>query len=321
MVDTCSAQKDVSLATEVMVPFVSVIIPVYNDSSRLRLCLNALAKQTYGASNYEVIVVDNGSDAEQKTQALAAEFDSVIYTQEAAPGSYAARNKGISVAKGEILAFTDSDCIPSQDWLEKGVKHLLDNPSCGMVAGRIEVFNQNPDQATPIELYEQVVFGFPQERMLKDHQSAVTANILTRKSVIDDIGPFKANLKSGGDGEWSRRVYASGYEQIYAEDAWVAHPARRTMDEVSKRVARYAGGWYDRFIRYESSWWVRNRRLARFVVSDLVIYTINNTKKVLKEPRLGNFETRLKVLNIVFRMQFLSAFEKVRLQFGGESQR
>ncbi|NJL49313.1 MAG: glycosyltransferase [Leptolyngbyaceae cyanobacterium SM2_5_2] len=302
-------------------PFVSVIIPVYNDSVRLRLCLEALAQQTYGANHYEVIVVDNGSDIEQKTEALVAEFSPVVYAQESAPGSYAARNKGIALAKGEFLAFTDSDCIPDQNWLEKGVKHLIDNPDCGMVAGRIDVFNKNPDQPTPVELYEQVVFGFPQERILRDYQSAVTANILTRKSVIDNVGSFKANLKSGGDGEWSRRVHAAGYGQLYAEDALVNHPARSTIDEVSNRVARYAGGWYDRFIRYESSWWVRNRRLARFVVSDLVTHTVDITKKVIRDPRLGDAETRFKVLSIVFRMQCLSAYEKVRLQFGGDSRR
>ena len=87
--------------------FVSVIIPVFNDAERLKICLTALEKQTYPQDYYEVIVVDNGSDenlenvVKQFTQAKLAYYPEL--------GSYAARNHGIALAKGEILAFTDAD--------------------------------------------------------------------------------------------------------------------------------------------------------------------------------------------------------------------
>ena len=77
-------------------PFVSVIIPVYNDPIRLQTCLQALEDQTYPKSSYEVIVVDNGSD--ESIEPIVAEFSQAKATYKAQPGSYAASNKGISLA-------------------------------------------------------------------------------------------------------------------------------------------------------------------------------------------------------------------------------
>ena len=101
-------------------PFVTVIVPLYNDSELLRYCLSSLCLQTYPQERYEVIVVDNGSD--ENIQPLIKEFSDIKFFKEERPGSYSARNSGILHANGEILAFTDSDCNPSRDWIEKGVK-------------------------------------------------------------------------------------------------------------------------------------------------------------------------------------------------------
>ena len=73
-------------------PFVSVIIPVYNDSKRLQICLNALDNQTYPKDKYEVTAIDNGSDEEVSPLVSVYRQAKAIY--EAKPGSYAARNKG-----------------------------------------------------------------------------------------------------------------------------------------------------------------------------------------------------------------------------------
>ncbi len=79
--------------------FVSVIIPVYNELIRLKTCLQALEDQTYPKHAYEVIVVDNGSDEDIKT--IVAGFNQVKQSYEAQPGSYAARNKRLSLAQGK----------------------------------------------------------------------------------------------------------------------------------------------------------------------------------------------------------------------------
>lgn len=302
-------------------PFVSVIIPVYNDARRLKICLAALEQQTYPSHRYEVIVVDNGSDPEEDVTDLVRSFDHVILSQELTPGSYAARNKGLTLAKGEIIAFTDSDCIPSSDWLEHGVQHLTDYPDCGLVAGRIDMFAQQPEQATAIEMYDQVVVGFPQEMLINTYKVAMTANVFTRRSVIEDIGNFRADLRSSGDGEWTQRVYSAGYGHRYVASACVAHPARATLKELTTRVARYTGGKVDRYITHETSWWKRNRRVARFIVEDLTINAFFHGRKVIQDDRIDNIGMRMKVLGLVATMQLLSAFEIVRLRVGGRSRR
>ena len=96
-------------------PYISVIIPVYNDSQRLQLCLAALENQSYPKDSYEVIVIDNNSTDNVKK--IVNNCSQAIYAFKKTKGSYAARNKGISLARGEVLAFTDSDCIPTHHWL------------------------------------------------------------------------------------------------------------------------------------------------------------------------------------------------------------
>ena len=91
--------------------FVSVIIPVYNDLKLLSTCLECLDRQTYPKTRFEVLVVDNGSDL--PVQPIVSRYSNVKLEKESMPGSYAARNRGIAAARGEILAFTDADCRPS----------------------------------------------------------------------------------------------------------------------------------------------------------------------------------------------------------------
>ena len=221
---------------------VSVIIPVFNDSKRLKLCLKALQNQTYPKDSYEIIVVDNNSD--EKIKAVVSQFPQTIITRECKPGSYAARNKGISLAKNEIIAFTDSDCIPASNWIEKGVLNLLKTPNCGLVAGQVKIFYKNPEQPTAVELYQKVV-AFPQKKFVQELNFGVTANVFTFKSVLETVGLFDDRLMSGGDYEWGQRVFANGYCQIYAEDTIVEHPARYSFRELHKKMVRIMDGRRD----------------------------------------------------------------------------
>lgn len=308
--------------TPTVAPFVSVIIPVYNDAERLQSCLAALEQQTYFTNCYEVIVIDNGSDPSTNILAIAAQFKHVITTQELTPGSYAARNKGLSLAKGEIIAFTDADCVPSMDWLERGVSHLLANPNCGLVAGRINVFSHNPDHVNAIELYDQVVMGFPQHEFLEKRRAAATANVFTWRRVIDHVGAFRAEMKSHGDLEWGRRVFAAGYQQLYADDACVGHPARCSFDTVYTRTVRLAGGAYDLYIRQESSSFKRNKRFIKLLLDDLVIHLGLTLVKVLQDHSLQQrLDMKLKVLSLVVILKMVSAGEKIRLRLGGTTHR
>lgn len=305
--------------THRITPLVSVIIPVYNDSQRLQFCLAALEQQTYPKACYEVIVVDNDSDDSGAVKAVAAQFSQTIVTEEYTPGSYAARNKGISLAQGEIIAFTDADCIPATDWIEQGVKNLLQTPNCGLVAGKIEIFFKNPNQLSAVELYESVT-AFQQKEYLEKYRYGATANVFTFHQVLDRVGSFDVHLKSSGDFEWGRRVAAFGYQQVYAEDARIAHPARYSFVELYKKTIRIAGGMYDAHVQKCDSYLQRNKMFARIML-DNFLYPINFLFQTFKEPRLKTLNEKLKVSLMTFVVRYLIVLEIMRLKLGGMASR
>ncbi|PPS45650.1 glycosyltransferase family 2 protein [Chroococcidiopsis sp. TS-821] len=299
--------------------FVSVIVPVFNDAKRLKLCLSALEKQTYPQTLYEVIVVDNASDPEQNIASVVAQFKQTKTVYERSPGSYAARNKGISHAQGEVIAFTDADCIPAPNWIENGVRNLVGTPNCGLVAGKIEIFFKNPQRLTAVELYESIM-ALPQREFLEKHHYGATANVFTWKSVIEQVGVFDASLKSSGDVEWGQRVAKYGYKQVYAEDTCVAHPARSSWRELYKRSIRHAGGFYDLQVKTSKTFWERNHKFFVSLFQDLTP-PLNFTLNVFLDSRLENFTQKAKVSSVMFFIRYVSAWEKMRLKFGGDSAR
>jgi len=300
-------------------PFVSIIIPVFNHAEQLKTCLKALANQTYPKHFYEIVVVDNGSDKDEDIAGIVTQFNQAIATYESTPGSYAARNKGISLAKGEVIAFTDADCIPSANWIENGVQNLLQTPNCGLVIGKIEIFFKNPNQITPVELYESIT-AFPQKELLEKYKGGATANVFTFRSVIEQVGLFNARMKSNGDLEWGQRVYAAGYKQIYADDTCVAHPARSSFAELYKRTIRLAGGLYDLHSQKEASFWQRNKVFIKTLAQNL-IPPINFVVNTLRDSRLNGVEQKIKVSLVMFFVRYISAWEIIRLKFGGETAR
>lgn len=220
-------------------PLVSVIIPTFNDSERLWHCLNSLENQSYPKPLYEVIVVDNNS--EENIGSIVNQFDQARITTESRQGSYAARNKGISLAKGTVFGFTDSDCIPAADWIEKGVEKLLQAPNCGLVAGEVKLFFKNAENPTVFEIYDSMNF-LRQKYYIERYKFGATANVFTFKDVFAAVGLFNAELKSGGDSEWGKRVFSDGYAQLYAENVIVTHPARRHWEEIRKKAVRITEG-------------------------------------------------------------------------------
>jgi glycosyltransferase involved in cell wall biosynthesis len=223
-------------------PLVSVIIPVYNDAARLRTCLHALEQQTYPAERFEVVVVDNGS-TEDVSVAIPNDPRFTLVA-EPSPGAYAARNSGIAVAAGEVLAFTDADCIPEHDWLEQAVRDLVDAPAVEMVGGAVRLFFKGEQPRGAAELYESL-HAFPQEMFILRRKFAVTANMVTWRAVFARVGLFDSRLKSGGDADFGARVHRSGGALRYAPRAAVRHPARATGAELVSQARRVAGGIVD----------------------------------------------------------------------------
>src|SRR5690554_2866403 len=105
-------------------PFCSIIIPALNEEKDIEACLSSLSQQTYPRERYEIIVVDNGS--QDSTKALASKYaDHVLDKTNCNVG--AVRNYGSEKAKGEILIWTNADCVVDENWIETGVTLLQEN--------------------------------------------------------------------------------------------------------------------------------------------------------------------------------------------------
>lgn len=217
---------------------VSVIIPHYNDSIRLAICLEALNKQKLPPqTNLQIIVADNGSDSAPFD--ICKDIENTELVVETTPGSYAARNTALKHASGELIAFTDSDCIPQNDWILNAFNYFNQHRDAHLLSGKVEVFTSA--HPSLFERYDQLL-AFPQEWYAKHDHFGVTANLFVKKHVFESIGDFNASLLSGGDMEWGQRAYHQGYKLNYLDDVIVLHPARKTWKSLTRKINRIAGG-------------------------------------------------------------------------------
>ena len=298
-----------------MNPLVSVIIPVYNDAKRLRVCLGCLQAQGY--SPFEAIVVDNGSDDLAAVAAVVEDCPVARLVCEAMPGSYAARNRGVEVAKGKVLAFTDADCVPLADWIEAGVAALRSRSNCGLAAGAIEIVMSNPQH--PVELFESVMALSQQKFVTQNHYGA-TANVFTWAAVFEQVGRFNANLKSSGDVEWGQRVFAAGYAQTYAEQARVQHPARSSFSELARQASRHAGGFYDLRCRQAESVWAGNVAFFKLLGFHLMP-PVRFAFTIAGCPSLKGVREKVKVVMTLVFVRWVTVRTLIGLRLGGVSER
>jgi len=218
-------------------PVVSVIIPTYHDGDALKLCLQQLEKQTLAKELYEVLVVDNASPADALPIDVS-DSSNVRIINEPRPGSYAARNAAIQIAKGAILAFTDADTLPADDWLEQGLSHFQQSEPL-RVAGKVELIaSQNP---TAAECYE-LLYSFRQQEQVENLGTSVTANLFVPRSAFDTVGLFNDTLLSGGDFEWGLRAQSAGIPVVYADEVVVKHHCRANYSQLVRKARRVAGG-------------------------------------------------------------------------------
>lgn len=223
-----------------MTPEISVIIPTYEEWPILQLCLDCLAEQSLDQERFEVIVANNNSSPEVPDTLRMAPNVRVIHAPK--PGSYAARNEAIRLARGDILFFTDSDCLPDRRWLEEGLARISQLGPYGRVAGAVQLFPKGKEWTAP-ELYDRV-HAFNQKQFLRAGW-AVTANLVVRRAAFDFVGLFDEDRFSGGDRTWNSKATKLGCKLVFSKSTLVLHPARPEYSDLVKRRKRLTGGRYN----------------------------------------------------------------------------
>ena len=221
-------------------PCISVIVPVYNDWHRIPRLLGCLAAQTLPTEQFEILLIDNGSDSLEPPQGLAPN-SRILHCD--TPGSYVARNHGIEQARGHWLAFTDADCRPAPDWLPKllAQAHATADNSAPMtiLAGEVRMIASSARPST-WEMHD-LVKGIPQGWYVSRGYAA-TANLFVPADLARQLRGFDTRRYSGGDADFCRRAVAAGARLRYVEEAVVEHPARSTWPELAGKYRRIKGG-------------------------------------------------------------------------------
>jgi glycosyltransferase involved in cell wall biosynthesis len=220
---------------------VSVIIPVYNGAATLPAGLRALRKQTYPLD--EVIVVDDGST--DGSGDIARGFGVRVISQSNA-GPAAARNRGAAAAQGDILLFTDADCVPAPDWAERmvmaftgpgvvGVKGVYRTRQRGLVARFV--------QAEYEDRYDRM-------RALEAIDFVDTYSAGYRRDIFLASGGFDTSFPTASveDQEFSFRLAEAGHRLVFVPDAQVFHIHDRTLGEYARRKF-WIGYWKVRVMR------------------------------------------------------------------------
>jgi glycosyltransferase involved in cell wall biosynthesis len=217
--------------------YISIIIPTYGNWDLLIKCIEALDSQSYSKDEFEVIIINNHpEDTIPSNIELPKNF---VFIEEKKPSSYAARNTGLKIAKGEIIGFTDSDCIPNIDWISKAVDYLTNHSNCSRIAGRVALFYRS-NNLTIAEKYE-MLYAFDQKKYAKYGTSA-TANMFTYKHVFEEVGYFEERLKSGGDYLWGTIAQKAGFNIDFVDNVIVGHPARHSLADLIIKEKRIGIG-------------------------------------------------------------------------------
>ncbi|WP_204140754.1 glycosyltransferase family 2 protein [Halomicronema sp. CCY15110] len=223
---------------------VSVIIPIYNGIQDLPDLETCLLAQTFPADQVEFLLVDN--DSQDDTLARLRDFSDRARRQGvtvrplsevAIQSSYAARNRGIRAAQGNILVFTDADCRPEPTWLAQMVPPF-ETETVGLVVGEIKALpgdswlEQFAERREILSQKFTIAHGF--------YPYGQTANLAVRKVALQKSGLFRPYLTTGGDADLCWRIQMTGDWTVhFAQDAIICHRHRSTLKELGSQWRRY----------------------------------------------------------------------------------
>lgn len=275
----------------------TVIIPTYNRIEKLAQCLLALSEQDYPNHLLDVIVVDDGgsTDLENTIEKNRAALTVTLLKQNNS-GPAAARNLGAAQAKGDILAFTDDDCLPARDWLTILATRFLDT-SISVVGGRTINGLQHNIFAAVSQLIVHMVYRYYNQ----DVESAcffASNNLAIRKADFDKIAGFNVRFKTSEDRELCDRCLFLGMRLVYEHQAVINHTSDLNFTRFVSQHFNYGRGAY----HYQR---LRSQRGSGGVLSDLGFSL--NLRNWLWPNYEGTQIPRVKLVSLLLLWQVVNA--------------
>lgn len=225
---------------------VSVVVPTRNRPTQIGACVQSILA-TSGFE--ELIVIDQSDDA--ATEQLMSNFTDprLRYVRTDTRGVTSARNLGIELSTGEIIACTDDDCRVAPDWASTIGNLFAADPEAAVICGRVRVPSQLLLDGGYAANFEPQVREWRGSYPPPDADWGITANLASRREVIALVGNFDpmlgagAPLRSGGEPDFLFRVLRAGLKVINAREVLVDHLGVRAAGEASQRLKHgYAAG-------------------------------------------------------------------------------
>lgn len=270
----------------------SVIICTYNRSRQLLEFLNRFPKVFPAGFFVELVIVDNNSS--DKTKDVVAAFCensplAIKYVFEEKQGHSHARNRGVKESGYPIVAFTDDDCYPAEDWPAAIMREFSADPTLSLVGGRVELADPE-DFRVGVRSFDDRMEITSSGQLLA---RMIGCNFACRREVFRDIGTFDIRLGKGTsvgcgeDTDFFYRTHKQGLKMLFCPDVvvWHAH-GRRTphaFQSVKDEYASGRGAFYCKHVL--SGDWTLMKRVIRELWTLLnASRSMNGTDKPVRRP-------------------------------------
>ena len=219
---------------------ISVIIPAYNAEELIALCLTSLLNQTYQSidiSEYEIIVVDDGST--DSTAEVVRDFENVRLIQQDNQGPAAARNEGAKHARGDIILFTDSDCVPEKNWIEEMLRPFKNDPEIVGVKGAYKT-KQKELAARFVQVEYEDKYDLLKKHRYIDFIDTYSAGF--KKKVFWEFNGYDTSfpVACAEDVELSFRMFAKGLKMVFNPKVIVYHKHPTSFKEYFRKKYKFA---------------------------------------------------------------------------------
>lgn len=224
------------------VPFVSVVVPVFNEARHISKCLESVRRQSYPAEFIEIIVADGGSSDQTRriVAELAADDPRIRLVDNPRRNQAAGLNIAIAESRGEVVARLDGHAEWPQEHLERCVR-LLKETGADNVGGTMRGTGETAlERAIACATRSPFAVGGATYRYSERQQDVETVWLgCFRRSALDRVGPFDENAPPHEDYELNHRIRATGGRVVYSPDLWTTYWPRSSWRTLARQYFRY----------------------------------------------------------------------------------